>query len=138
VRVLLDTNVWIAAFVSRGGVCSALLEHCSEAHDLVSSEGLLEEYREKLIGKFRLSPEAAEARVALVRPILQLVDPEPLPIPVCRDPDDDLVLATAIAGSCHCIITGDKDLLVLGQYGGVAVISPSEFSAFEGRAADTA
>jgi uncharacterized protein len=43
VRILLDTNVLIAAFVSRGA-CSALLEHCSEVHDLVTSVGLLEEF----------------------------------------------------------------------------------------------
>jgi putative PIN family toxin of toxin-antitoxin system len=130
VRILLDTNVLVAAFVSRG-VCSALLEYCSGAHDLVSSAGLLEEYREKLTGKFRLSAEVADARVALIRAIVQVVVPEPLPDPVCRDPDDDLVLATAVAGGCNCIITGDKDLLVLKQYRQVAIISPSEFADFE-------
>lgn len=136
-RVLLDTNVLIAAFVSRG-VCSALLEHCSEAHDLVSSSGLLQEYREKLIGKFRLSAEVADARVALIRAIAQVVVPEPLPRPVCRDPDDDLVLATALAGACNCIITGDKDLLVLGNYEGVMIISPGEFNDYEDTAAQGA
>lgn len=135
-RILLDTNVWIAAFVSRGGVCSALLEHCSEAHDLVSSSALLEEYREKLIGKFRLAAKAAEGRVMLVRSIVQIVNPEPLPIPICRDPDDDLVLATAITGACNCIITGDKDLLVLEKYEGVMIISPNEFSDYERTASD--
>lgn len=132
-RILLDTNVLIAAFVSRG-VCSALLEHCSEAHDLVSSLGLLEEYREKLTGKFRLSSEAADARVALFRSICQIVDPEPLPAPVCRDPDDDLVLATAVAGACRCIVTGDKDLLVIGEHKRVAIISPGEFRTYESAA----
>lgn len=129
-RILLDTNVLIAAFVSRG-VCSALLEHCSEAHDLVSSIGLLEEYREKLTGKFRLCSEAADVQVALVRSICKIVDPVPLPAPVCRDPDDDLVLATAVAGACSCIVTGDNDLLVLGRYGGIDIIPPGEFSRYE-------
>jgi uncharacterized protein len=76
--------------------------------------------------------------VALVRPLFQLVSPEPLPIPVCRDPDDDLVLATAIAGACSCVVTGDKDLLVLGQYEGVVIISPGAFSEYEPAAPDVA
>ncbi|HEX6040908.1 putative toxin-antitoxin system toxin component, PIN family [Longimicrobium sp.] len=129
-RILLDTNVLVAAFVSRG-VCSVLLEHCSEAHHLVTSDGLLEEYREKLSGKFRMSAEAADERIAFLRSIIQLVPTEPLPAPVCRDPDDDLVLATAVAGECGCIITGDNDLLVLKQYAGIDIIAPGDFARYE-------
>lgn len=129
-RVLLDTNVLIAAFVARGR-CADLLEHCAEAHELVTSEDLLEEYLEKLVRKFRLSQDAAAARVSLIRSIAALVHPSPLPHPVCRDPDDDLVLATAVAGRCDCIITGDNDLLVVGNYGGIDIIPPADFDAYE-------
>lgn len=129
-RILLDTNVLIAAFVSRG-VCAAILQHCTEAHDLVTSEGLLEEYHEKLVGKFRLSEDAAHARLALLRSISHIVVPQPLPSPVCRDPDDDLVLASAVAGECRCIITGDNDLLVLKEYAGIRIIAPAEFAPYE-------
>lgn len=129
-RILLDTNVLIAAFVSRG-VCSALLEHCAETHDIVTSTDLLEEYRDKLVRKFRLSPESAAARIALLRATVQVVTPGPLPSPVCRDPDDDLVLASAVAGKCNCIITGDNDLLILNEYAGIAVVSPAEFAEYE-------
>jgi putative PIN family toxin of toxin-antitoxin system len=136
VRILLDTNVLIAAFVSRG-VCSALLEHCVDTHDLVTSMDLLDEYHDKLIRKFRLSPETAAGRVALLRSTVQIVTPEPLPSPVCRDPDDDLVLASAVAGECHCIITGDNDLLVLNEYAGIAIVSPAGFAEYERRALGT-
>lgn len=50
---------------------------------------------------------------------------------VCRDADDDHVLATARTGECACIVTGDKDLLVLDAYDGVAIVSPRDFWAFE-------
>jgi putative PIN family toxin of toxin-antitoxin system len=129
-RILLDTNVLIAAFVSRGR-CADLLEHCVEAHELFTSEALLEEYRDKLVRKFRLDSAQADTRVALLRSAMRVVTPEPLPAPVSRDPDDDLVLATAVAGTCRCVVTGDRDLLVLGQYAGVDIIAPSEFAEYE-------
>ncbi len=129
-RLLLDTNVLIAAFVARGR-CAELLEHCAEVHDLVTAAALLEEYQEKLVRKFRLTPDLAAAQAALLRSSMALVSPDPLPSPVCRDPDDDLVLATAVSGDCRCILTGDKDLLVLGHYGGVDIVSPSDFPRYE-------
>jgi len=127
VRVLLDTNVLIAAFVAHRGRCAELLEHCAEAHELVTSEPLIEEYREKLVGKFRLPEAMASTRETLLRSQMEVVALQPLPSPVCRDPDDDIVLATALAGRCVCIVTGDKDLLVLDGYAGLRILTPTDF-----------
>jgi len=55
-----------------------------------------------------------------------LVDPAPLPAPVCRDADD-LVLASAVSAGADRVVTGDQDLLVLQQYAGVRVVSPRQF-----------
>jgi predicted nucleic acid-binding protein len=46
---------------------------------------------------------------------------------ICRDPDDDHVLGTAIAGNADYIVTGDRDLLVLERFQTVEIVSPSEF-----------
>jgi len=59
---------------------------------------------------------------------MQVVTPVALSSPVSRDPDDDNILATAVAGNCDCIITGDKDLLVLEQFEDIKIFSPREFS----------
>jgi predicted nucleic acid-binding protein len=62
---------------------------------------------------------------------MEIVSPAGLPIPVCRDPDDDDVLAAAQTGGCDCLITGDQDLLVLKRYEGIAIVAPGDFAAFE-------
>jgi len=56
VRILLDTNVLIAALIARG-VCHQLLEHCVRNHELVTSEFILNEVREKLVEKFNYSAQ---------------------------------------------------------------------------------
>lgn len=76
--------------------------------------------------KFKVSPadvpllEEYRMRAAVVIPI-------PLPAAVCRDPDDDLVLATAVAARASVVVTGDDDLLVLKSHKGIAIMSPRQF-----------
>jgi predicted nucleic acid-binding protein len=62
-----------------------------------------------------------------------LSKPAPLFQPVCRDADDDMVIASAVAGGAVCIVTGDKDLLDLKEYQGIPILKPAEFSAFEAK-----
>jgi putative PIN family toxin of toxin-antitoxin system len=131
VRLVFDTNVLVAATLSSRGRCGELVEYCSLEHELISSDALIAELHDKLLRKFRFPPERAAERVAVFVAHSRIVMPRPLPSPVCRDPDDDIVLATAVAGTCACIVTGDKDLLVLREYAGIRIISPREFPQFE-------
>lgn len=125
-RVVLDTNVLIAAFISHG-TCHEILEHCLHHHQLVTSSFILEEFGEKLRMKFGyLSREVREA-VRILRLGMEVVEPPPLAAPACRDRDDDNILAAAIAGNCHCIVTGDRDMLELKRHEGVVIVSPQEF-----------
>jgi uncharacterized protein len=56
-----------------------------------------------------------------------LVDPKP-PFPqVSRDPNDDLIVATAIAAKADHLVTGDNDLLTLGEHQGVRIVTPRQF-----------
>jgi putative PIN family toxin of toxin-antitoxin system len=126
VKLLLDTNVLVAALVARG-TCSDLLEHCVRHHVLISSPPLLDELRDVLIRKFHQRAADVRATVRLFEETFTLVTPVPLEAPVCRDTDDDVVLATARAGECAAIVTGDQDLLILGPFQRIRVLAPSAF-----------
>ena len=129
-RIVLDTNVLIAAFITTG-VCTALLEHCVRSHELVTSEFILDEFRDKLISKFDYTVTEVQEALELLRLAMQVVLPATLENPVSRDPDDDMVLSTAILASAACIISGDRDLLILGNYRGVDIIAPAQFAEYE-------
>lgn len=54
-----------------------------------------------------------------------VVKPQPIERTV-RDPDDDSVIATALAARADVIVSGDKDLLVLHPWGDVLILDPGE------------
>jgi len=125
-KLVLDSNVLIAAFITHG-VCNELLEYCAINHEIILSPFILDEVREKLIRKFDFSSREAGDVIQLLKSRAVLVTPHKLEKPTCRDPDDDIILGTAIAGSCECIVTGDKDLLALQCVQGIRVVTPSDF-----------
>lgn len=129
-RLLLDTNVLVAALVARG-TCSDLLEHCVRHHVVISSRPLLDELRGVLSEKFLQRGIDVRAAVRLFEDTFTLVVPGALESPVCRDRDDDIVLATACAGECTAIVTGDQDLLILDPFQGIRVLTPSAFWKWE-------
>lgn len=45
---------------------------------------------------------------------------------ICRDPDDDLILATALAAKADLLVSGDDDLLTLESYEGIEIVTPAE------------
>lgn len=124
-RLVLDTNVLIAAVVA-DGLCRDLIRRRLEPHTLITSQVLLDELREKLVEKFAVKAKdipflrAYEARA-------EFVEPAHLDAKLCRDPDDLAVLGTAIAGKADCIITGDDDLLVLVEYQGISILTPRQW-----------
>jgi putative PIN family toxin of toxin-antitoxin system len=130
VKLLLDTNVLVAALIARG-TCSDLLEHCVRQHIVISSQPLLSELREVLDRKFRQRDVDVRSALRLFAETFTLVAPDALDPPTCRDGDDDVVLATALAGECAAIITGDQDLLILDPFRRIRVLAPSAFWKWE-------
>ncbi len=124
-RVVLDTNVIIAAFASRG-LCAELFEVCLVDHTIVISEHILSEIQKKLIEKIHLPKSTLQNIIDYFRSIAEVFEPEHIES-VCRDKDDNKIIGTALAGSARFIITGDGDLLALKKYKGVRMINPREY-----------
>ena len=130
-RIVFDTNVLIAAFITTEGVCGNLVKRCAQVHTPITSQFILNELCDNLTEKFKKRLSDIDDAIALLRNKFVIIKPVTLEKPVCRDPDDDTVLGTAIAGEAQCIITGDKDLLSLGQYAGIDIFKPNAFEDYE-------
>jgi putative PIN family toxin of toxin-antitoxin system len=128
VRVVLDTNVLFAAFVTHG-VCAGLYEECLLQADILVSDFILSELADRLVAKGKFTQTEAQAVVQAVRKDAIRVSPVALAHRVCRDANDDWVLATAITAQADAIVTGDKDLLVLKTFEGIAIVTPRGFLA---------
>lgn len=120
--VVLDTNVVVAGLVANG-LCHELLHRTIRLRVLASSVPLLAELDATLHRKFTVTP-AVTAFLTAYRRSLMLVEPIALKTPVCRDPDDDVVLTTAVAANATVLVTGDQDLLALTAYQGISIITP--------------
>ena len=129
-KLLLDTNVVVAALIARG-TCDDLLKHCVRHHVVVSSRPLLDELRDVLTRKFHQRAIDVRNAVRLFSETFTLVTPDALEPPVCRDQDDDVVLATALGGQCAAIVTGDQDRLILDPFRSIRVLAPSAFWKWE-------
>jgi uncharacterized protein len=125
VILVFDTNVLVAALVAKG-LCYEVVVRGLGACTVATSELLLDELERTLLAKFTVGSAGAAFLVQLRRRI-RIVEPALLDGAVSRDVDDDVVLATAVAAGATVIVTGDQDLLVLGQYAGIDIISPREF-----------
>lgn len=126
-RVVLDSNVLIAAFATRG-LCQSLLEVCLSDHDLFVSEHLLKEVQRNLAIKIKLPTNIIQDIMAFLRDRTMLITPDLVSEDACLDKDDLPILGLAQAASADCIVTGDKDLLVLGRFGEIPIYSPRTFA----------
>ena len=125
-RVVLDTNVLLAAIATHG-LCQALVTLVFRDHVVILSEHILGEVAKHYRGKFKATKRQADAAVAVLRANGEIVEPVTVPLGTVRDKDDLPVLGTAVAGSAAVLVTGDQELLVLGLFRGVAILSPRDF-----------
>ena len=123
-RVFFDSNVLISAFIAHGSSCE-VFEYCLASHRVYITPFVIEEIEEALTSKIRLSPARIMDIIAFLRSNLELIEAGHLGENVCGDPDDDFILPGALAAAADCLITGDGDPLVLGDYKGIRIMKPA-------------
>jgi hypothetical protein len=129
-RAVLDTNVVVSALLW-GGSPAKLADVAQEKRvSLYSSVPLIDELRETL-GQAKFGPKLRASGFSLDLLIGRYVDGVELVIPgvvkgIAPDPDDDVVIGTAIAGRADLLVTGDKGLLSVRRYTGGRIVTVTE------------
>ena len=132
-RVVLDTNILVSAFVFPGGVPEAVFRMAVEEQiDVISSRPLLAEFGRVLSEKFEWEPSRVAEALAQVVGSVTLVHPRERVQVVNDDPADDRVLEAAAAVGAEFIVSGDLDLLRLRSWRGIRIVKAAIFlSKFE-------
>ena len=125
-KVVLDTNVIIAAFATRG-LCAEVFEVCLTKCEIILSDYILHEVAQKLVTKIHLPKPIAQEILQFLREHSQIVKPEAIEISILKDQKDLPIIGTAVRGKAQFWITGDKELLNLGKFEGVEILSTREF-----------
>lgn len=124
-RLVLDTNVLVSA-LHFGGRPRRLLEAVlSGRHQLVGGDAILVELEAVLVDTCGWERGRAAAARSEVEAVSDMMTPVEIPH-VCRDTDDDEILAIAIAGKADALVTGDTDLLALRPYEGIRIVTVAE------------
>lgn len=127
-RAVLDTNVVMSAIFFGGMPLKIVRAAFAKKIELVASKAILSEYREvaeRLHSQFSIVNHRRP--LAILESKLKMVRPLVLEQTVCRDPDDDAILACALGGNAKVICSGDEDLLSLDGFRGLEIMPPSAF-----------
>jgi putative PIN family toxin of toxin-antitoxin system len=134
-RAVLDTNVIVSAVLSPGSPPDSILRASRRgALDLVTSAPLLREL-EDVFGRPRIAErlgwttEERASFIATLTDFAVIVAPEQRLRVVKGDPADDRVLEAAIVGGVDYVVSGDRDLLELGSYQDIPILTPARFAA---------
>ena len=140
IRAVFDTNLLVSYLLTHRPPIATLIDHhlAAEEFELVTAPELLVELDRVLrYPKLQRYTSESERRrfVALIMALSDVVElPESIPR-ICRNPDDDRVIACAVAGGATFIASGDRDLLALGRVGRISILTAVEFLEVLGRTA---
>ena len=128
-HIVVDSNVWISALVFGGGPRRVFERIVRDGKRLVVSEAIHVEVRRIVGAKFPGFESDVDALRTVMAPFTNVVALGAATVDVCRDPDDNRVLETAMLGRASGIVTGDHDLLVLGTYERIRIVTPASWLA---------
>lgn len=126
-RVVADTNVYIFSINVRriaGRLSRPCLQQCIRSGIITC---VLHELDEKLRNKFNVSADDAQMIRARLERVVNLVEPAFALHAVTDDPDDNRILECVVACKAQYAVSGDRHLLKMGSYEGMAILTVRQF-----------
>lgn len=134
IRVVADTSVLVSNLLVPSGVPAQVIGAWrANRFFLVTSPQILAETRHtleypRIRRKYPLTDREVNRFLTLLELEAEIVTWEPdVSAAGVRDPNDEMVLACALAGSASLVVTSDQDLRVVGEYRGVRMVTPRQF-----------
>jgi hypothetical protein len=135
-RVVFDTNIFVSKVLVPQGLPAQLFSAWRDGRfEVVISPALLEELEhtlryERIRRKYLVSDEIVAALTTLLRKdAIMVAGSAQVSNTIPDDPEDEHMLACALDGQADLIVSGDRHLLDLGNFGGIRIVSAREFLA---------
>ena len=126
-RVVFDTNIFVSALVVPGRRVDEALSRIIEGRDtLVVSRPIIRELLDVLARNFARDAEELSRVAVFVADLGNLVEPN-RELSVLSDEADNRVLECAVTGQADLLVTGDREVLSLGEYEGVQIVTLREY-----------
>ena len=129
---IFDTNVLISALFDFNSSSAAALTKARSLGRLLISSEVAMEYLSVFSRKKFDKWISFENRIIFIENIIEnsMIVNITQYVSVCRDYKDNMFLSLAVSARSNCIISGDKDLLVLHPFNGMPILSPVDFLAY--------
>ncbi len=125
-KVVLDSNVLVSAFATRG-LCAELFQMVIEEHELILCPPILDEVKRILIEKIKVPSSKVDLVISFLSEFQIHTHRQPIKLAALNDRADEFILSFFVGSDVDCFVTGDKDVLSLKKVEGVNIMSPREF-----------
>jgi len=132
-RAVLDSTILVSAFLTPGGAADAVLQQgMDEAFTCCLADEIIAETVHRLLSprlqeRYAYTAEDVETFKATLRGSFLIISDLPPLTGIVRDPNDDMILACGVAAGADYVVTRDDDLLSLGTYEGITIVTPEAF-----------
>ncbi len=125
-KIVLDSNIIVSAFASRG-LCNSLFELSIEKYGTIINSQIIEEITKVFKEKIKLPDDKIRLIIEYLNEYCIFSEHDQIHQKISRDRDDDGIISLAYFNSAEYIVTGDKDLLDIKKYESVKIVTPREF-----------
>lgn len=131
-RVVVDVNIWVSTLIKPHGRYAQLLEEITKHGELITSEEILAQAREvalrpRIRNKYALHETQVDEALKAARVMATVVADVPDVNVVEDDPDDDVIVACAVASDADYIVSYDPHLTEITEYKGIEILTPQDF-----------